>query len=45
VTNAARRYFKSLPIATASMILVARLQLVGGLPQWCDSITLMFAAW
>jgi hypothetical protein len=45
VTNAARRYFKSQPIATASMILVTGLQLVGGIPPWCNSITLTFAAW
>ena len=45
VTNAARPHFKSQPIATASMILVTGLQLVDGLPPWCDSITLTFAAW
>ena len=32
VTNAARRYFKSQPIATASMILVTGLHPVGGIP-------------
>ncbi len=45
VTNAARRYCKSQPIATASMILVTGLHLVGGIPPWCDPITLTFAAW
>jgi hypothetical protein len=45
LTNAARRYFKSQPIATASMILVTCLHLVGGIPPWCDPITLTFAAW
>ena len=45
LTNAARRYFKSQPIATASMILVTGLHLVGGIPSWCDPITLTFAAY
>ena len=45
LTNAARRYFKSQPIAIASMILVTGLHLVGGIPPWCDPITLTFAAW
>ncbi len=45
LTNAARRYFKSQPIATASMILVTSLHLVGGIPPWCDPITLTFAAY
>jgi hypothetical protein len=44
LTNAARRYFKSQPIATVSMILVTGLHLIGGIPSWCDPITLMFAA-
>ena len=44
LTNAARRYFKSQPIATASMILVTSLHLVGGIPPWCDPITLTFGA-
>ena len=44
LTNAARRYFKSQPIATASMILVTALHLVGGIPPWCDPISLTFAA-
>jgi hypothetical protein len=44
LTNAARRYFKSQPIATVSMILVTALHLVGGIPRWCDPITLTFAA-
>ena len=45
LTNAARRYFKSQPIATASMILVTALHLVGGIPAWCDPFTLTFAAY
>jgi hypothetical protein len=45
LTNAARRYFKSQPIATASMILVTALHLVGAIPRWCDPITLTFAAY
>ena len=45
LTNAARRYFKSQPVATASMILVTGLHLVGGIPPWCDPITLSFAAY
>ena len=45
LTNAARRYFKSQPIATVSMILVTGLHLVGGIPRWCDPITLTFAAY
>ena len=45
LTNAARRYFKSQPIATASMILVTGLHLIGGIPSWCDPITLTFAAY
>jgi hypothetical protein len=45
LTNAARRYFKSQPIATVSTILVTGLHLVGGLPPWCDPITLTFAAY
>ncbi len=45
LTNAARRYFKSQPIATASMILVTALHLVGGIPPWCDPISLTFAAY
>jgi hypothetical protein len=44
LTNAARRYFKSQPIATASMILVTSLHLLGGIPPSCDPITLTFAA-
>jgi hypothetical protein len=44
LTNAARRYFKSQPLATAAMILVTGLHLVGGIPPWCDPITLTFAA-
>src|ERR1700757_4312095 len=45
LTNAARRYFKSQPIATVSMILVTGLHLIGGIPPWCDPITLTFAAY
>jgi hypothetical protein len=45
LTNAARRYFKSQPIATASTILVTALHLLGGIPPWCDPITLAFAAY
>jgi hypothetical protein len=45
LTNAARRYFNSQPVATASMILVTGLHLVGGIPPWCDPITLTFAAY
>jgi hypothetical protein len=45
LTNAARRYFKCQPIATVSTILVTSLHLVGGLPPWCDPITLTFAAY
>jgi hypothetical protein len=44
LTDAARRYFKSAPIATGSMILVTGLHLVGGLPRWCDPFTLVFTA-
>jgi hypothetical protein len=29
---------------TASMILVTGVHLVGGIPPWCDPITLTFAA-
>ena len=45
LTNAARRYFKSQPIATVSMILATALHLVGGIPPWCDPISLTFAAY
>lgn len=45
LTNAARRYFKSQPIVTASTILVTGLHLVGGIPAWCDPISLTFAAY
>ncbi len=45
LTNAARRYFKSQPIATASTILVTGLHLIGGIPPWCDPISLTFAAY
>ena len=36
LSDAARRYFKSQPVATASMILMTGLHLIGGLPHWCD---------
>jgi hypothetical protein len=45
LTYAARRYFKSQPIATVLMILVTGLHLVGGIPPWCDPFTLTFAAY
>jgi hypothetical protein len=44
LTGAARRYFKSQPVATASMILITGLHLIGGLPQWCDPFTLSLTA-
>ena len=43
VTNAARRYFKFSP-ATAPMLLVTGLDLVGGIPPWYHPIALTFAA-
>ena len=43
LTDAARRYFKSQPFATGSMILVTGLHLVGALPRWSDPFTLLFA--
>jgi hypothetical protein len=43
LTDAARRYFKSQPVATASMILMTGLHLIGGLPHWCDPFALVFA--
>jgi hypothetical protein len=43
LTDAARRYFQSAPIATASMILITGLHLIGGLPHWCDPFALLFA--
>jgi hypothetical protein len=45
LTHAARRYFKSQPIVTASTIMVTGLHLVGGIPRWCDPISLTFAAY
>ena len=36
LSDAARRYFKSQPVATASIILMTGLHLIGGLPHWCD---------
>ena len=44
LTNAARRYLESQPIATAAMILLTSLHLLGGIPPWCDPISLTFAA-
>jgi hypothetical protein len=44
LTGAARRYFKSQPVATASTILITGLHLIGGIPQWCDPFTLSLAA-
>src|SRR4029453_14872297 len=38
LSDAARRYFKSQPVATASMILMIGLHLIGGLPHWCDPV-------
>jgi len=45
LTAAARRYFKSQPVITASMILMTGLHLIGGLPRWCDPFALSFAAY
>jgi hypothetical protein len=45
LTDAARRYFKSQPVATASMILMTGLHLLGGIPRWCDPFALSFAAY
>jgi hypothetical protein len=45
LSDAARRYFKSQPVVTASMILVTGLHLVGGIPQWCDPFTLLSAGY
>ena len=43
LTDAARRYFRSQPIATASVILMTGLHLTGGLPRWCDPFSVMFS--
>ena len=43
LSDAARRYFKSQPVATASIILLTGLHLVGGLPHWSDPFALFFA--
>ena len=43
LSDAARRYFKSQPVATGSMILVTGLHLIGGLPHWCDPFAVVFA--
>ena len=45
LSDAARRYFKSHPVATASMILVTGLHLIGGIPPWCDPFALPLAAY
>ena len=45
LSDAARRYFKSQPVATASIILMTGLHLVGGLPHWCDPFALLFATY
>lgn len=45
LTNAARRYFKSQPVTTASMIVMTGLHLIGGIPQWCDPFALLFTAY
>ena len=44
-SHAARRYFKSQPFATASIILMTGLHLIGGLPHWCDPFALLFATY
>jgi hypothetical protein len=38
LSDAARGYFKSRPVATASMILVTGLHLIGGIPSWFDPV-------
>jgi hypothetical protein len=45
LSDAARRYFKSQPVVTASMILLTGLHLIGGIPPWCDPFTLSFTAY
>jgi hypothetical protein len=42
LSDAARRYFKSAPVATAALILMTGLHLIGGLPRWCDPFSLVF---
>jgi hypothetical protein len=44
LSDAARRYFTSQPVATASIILMTGLHLIGGLPHWCDPFALLFAS-
>jgi hypothetical protein len=45
LSDAAHRYFRSQPVATASIIMVTGLHLVGGIPSWCDPFTLSFGAY
>jgi hypothetical protein len=45
LSDGARRYFKSQPVATASMILVTGLHLIGVIPPRCDPFALSFAAY
>jgi hypothetical protein len=45
LSDAARRYYKSQPVATASMILMTGLHLIGRIPAWCDPFALTFAAY
>jgi hypothetical protein len=42
LSDAARRYFRSAPVVTGSMILVTGLHLIGGLPRWCDPFAFLF---
>jgi hypothetical protein len=45
LSAAARRYFRSQPIATTSLIVVTGLHLIGGLPSWCDPFALSFGTY
>src|SRR5215475_10916653 len=45
LSDAARRYFKSQPVVTASIILMTGLHLIGGLPHWGDPFALLFATY
>jgi hypothetical protein len=45
LSKATRRYFKAQPVATASIVLLTGLHLLGGIPPWCDPFTLSFAAY
>jgi hypothetical protein len=45
LSDAARRYFRSQPLATASLILLTGLHLVGGIPWWCDPFSLSLGAY